>query len=546
MRSLVSIVSLGVVLFGFVGPASAQKSALTKTKSAAVVKTKAQTAAALSKKDGTVDRKKVEQYWALFEKAQTLGELEKAFEKSKFNDAELKLLNQESEKRELKTAMKKWPYFASIQKAAKDKAAKHKAPQGVTAKPSSSSTKKAVSFVSLGEVETKNKTTQSKYKSALKKQLKTAAVTATLKRPTAATKTADMALMSGHSIPSSDITISELRPVVATVGEDLIIRGSRFGNDRGRVTIAVWPEDLHNDEHYSFECPIQSWTNDTIVVTIPDSVSALLTEENWLNSELRCNARVLVKPSDGALGQLHRFEIRLPDSHVAPSVDEMSSNQWSPGQEIWVLGANFQFLRRNSDVVAPRIRIDIGDEQYNVEPVHEPEFNSGAVRFRVPPDIEGMGPTSGRLSITNEFNRSVSKTFEFIPLMETVTVTSKRLYARCIVGFTRHNPFCVVGDVKEDRVHAWSLDNGWVVESSNLRTSAQGINSGAYYVQQPAEGATDATAVYRVWADAYSEVSSTDTLVLKGPKGTFNDHYQRWCRNAGDCDKIENTSVDNR
>lgn len=502
-------------------------------------KSKEETAATETAETTVPLNAKMQTFLGVIDTAQSAAEIEKAFNAATFSEVEVGVLNREVEKDTYKIK------GVRFRKEAESAARAKKSPDGVVGKPSDVRKLNA----SLQSLQKKRIAVANRKCAETVKHIKrkTDGRIASMRARIQALVSADGELLLPPAMttrtppPASVVKIEGLRPALPIVGREVVLQGRGFGSKPGTVALVVWPVSPIRDEHMSFACPVQSWTATTVVVTVPALIESLLDldvnyySDMFGSGRIEASARLLVIPEGETVGSFINTSVMIEPSVVAPVLSDLSDEKVIPGQVVILQGGNLRFPSGS----LPRVRLELGDKQFNLTPTGMESFEPGFVQFRIPDNIEGFGETSGRLTVTNQFGLSAGKNVTFVPAEEIVEVKTDQSHVSCVLGLTVENPLCVIGRAQDVTRHAWILDNGWAVEDSWLVVRRQGNHSGAHYIHQPEKGGTSAVGVYRVWADAYSAVDVVEHLLIRGPKGTFHENLPRWCAASGDCDTLE-------
>lgn len=446
---------------------------------------------------------KIQLFLQTVQRAQNLKEVEKAFKRGNFNQAEIKQLEREIENSsyEEKLQALKQADFQRV-RTGKQKTSKK-------AKPNLNQMKAHVKQVHSLKVSRLNQEASTHLAHGSSRHV---AARASLTAG-AATRATMQALASIEDLrPSSPVNFSSFSPVGGIIGQTLSIRGSGFGSVEGQVIIGVGRPGESNSG--AFFCPVRGWSNSLIEVTIPLDFEEIITfrESRFgiSGSEL---ARICITPGNSELGACHDLEIQLDRERFAPEITSISSSEITPGQRLIIRGNNFKVGE-----IRPHVSFYFGRERF--EGLDPDSYDHDYIEVHLDPEIEGMFSTAGRVEVWNPTALTDFREITFIPEDEIIEMISDEMRARCQPSRPRF--LCLIGDKRRFTIHDLTLTNGWVVEDSWLETSTRGPNSGAYYVHEPTPGSDRAKSVIEVWADAYASATAIEYLYLKGPKGTFD------------------------
>jgi hypothetical protein len=304
------------------------------------------------------------------------------------------------------------------------------------------------------------------------------------------------ALMSSGRTTSSG-RITDVGRIV--VGEEITVRGTGFGNTEGRVAIII-----RRDLYY---CTVTTWTSTRIVCTVPDDLESAVRDA--LDG---VRALLWVKLSGGETGPTLDTRVLPNPETYTPTIDSITPTEISPGQSFIIRGRNLVKYRFDR----ARVRLLFGSEVSVQATIEDPQHEF--IQAKIPDDYGGMQRTVCRLEVSNDLGFSAEQTVTFTPAEEILDIrTPGTLLAACQPPFPGF--LCLIGDTSRATVHDIVLKNSWVVEDCVLDIDAHGVNAGAHYIEEPARGATLARAVVEAWADAYSRVTVTETLFIKGPRG---------------------------
>lgn len=479
-------------------PAAKEQSAtVIKTGTPAAKKTTPSAKPAMQKK--TAENQKIQSFLVQLNKAGSMEEVAKVFSRSRFSSSELKILEQEIEKAEYKSKLER----LKRKTAAKPKPANY--------------TKTHRKRPPLKKVQADLKRSQELKITRLNQQV--SRFTARFSSQTGARAAVSTSarrmpvpgiMAAGIPVPTSSVDIREVDPRPAIIGRRLTIRGVGFGSSQGAVSVVVGRPS--NPDRQAFSCPIQSWNDRSIVITIPLDCEPLVALEDerfgGIGSEF---AWIYINPAGDDPGGFEDIEVALDRDRFAPQITSINpEREISPGQLMLIRGTNLHIGRFRHAVV-----FIFGHERFEVDPERS---GTDYIEVMLPDDIEGMTETPGTVRVTNMTGLTDDRDMTFIPLQEVVEIVSEDLKAHC--SPSRPRIFCFVGNIHWHTLHDWTLINGWTVEDSWLEVYEHGLNSGAYYQHQPTEGSTMASSRLAVWADAYSRVTAIEHLRIKGPKGT--------------------------
>lgn len=289
------------------------------------------------------------------------------------------------------------------------------------------------------------------------------------------------AVMAGSDAPR----ITSFSPEPVFVGQDITLRGVRFGSRRGTVSLVL--NDL------LIECRgINDWFDTRVDVTIPQGIEPMVGE-----STLRGYLILTPAGSD----QRARAHIRIASDLASrrPEVESLSSDTIQPGQLLLVEGRNFLSGRG-------RVEMQIAGESF---PCSIEAWADNYVAVMLNEDISGKHAGRGSVRITNTEGRLAAAPIRFEPIIvREVIQIHEGLKALGLVGSkerVNHNDFTLI--------------NGWRVVENSLEGWGMGIAWGSKYLIEPAAGSDQPKSRILMWADMCSAVSNVDTLVIEGPRG---------------------------
>ncbi len=447
---------------------------------------------------------KINAFLAKINNAKSLKDLENAFKNARFTDSELRQMEKEFNKGHYKSKMNSLKQKANRQS---------KTDPRLKAKPKKIDVRKLKGDLKKNQdmkITRLNKSAKSMTaRLSRTTRVATSSRAASLHSASAARVPVPTVIASGIPVPTSSVHITELNPEVGIIGQRMTISGSGFGTTRGEVSVTVGPRGSSNRQ--AFSCPIQSWNDRRIVITIPldcESMVELREQRFGIGSEF---AWIYINPAGDDPGAFENTEVFIDRERFAPEIDALSSNNISPGQLLVIEGRNF-----NLAGTRPQVRFEFGHERIDVD---ADRFADNYIEVRLPDNIEGLYETPGRLEVTNLTSLKATRNITFVPAEEIVEMVSETMRATCVTR--RPWIFCLAGQTYRHTLHESTLRNDWVVEDSWLETHPDGINAGAYYLHEPTRGSAVATSRIEVWADAYSSANCKEHLFLKGPKGTF-------------------------
>ncbi len=401
-------------------------------------------------------------------KADSLAMVQKAFEKGAFKEGELK---------ELEIRSRKAAYKSKIEQLKKKAAENPKPP-----KPGMLSVGNKTSLATL-----KNnlKRKQADTISLLNKQAKAEIAGLVARRPAASSmsdrpKSSSALTVSGTMMFAgttaalhSEVKITEMRPAVVTIGQELTINGSGFGSTKGDVSLAV---DTAKGKGKAFACEIKSWSSRKIVVTIPLDCESVVTPRDGEGDDIGTErAWVRIKPAGDDPGSAGELKVTLDRARFTPEITTLSATDIHPGQIVIVEGKNLMLADKK-----PKVQFRFDERRFDVTPA---SYAFDYLEARLPENIDGLVQTTGTIEVTNTTGLSVRKTVTLIPDEEIVESISDEVEAHCEID--ELYIFCLVGQTEESpMLHDWTLKNGWVVESAWLETDSEGLNSGAYYTKE--------------------------------------------------------------
>lgn len=336
----------------------------------------------------------------------------------------------------------------------------------------------------------------------------------------------------GSIIRDSQVEVSRLTPRNGIIGQTLVIRGTGFGNQPGRVSIAI----IDPENRIALDGNIRTWTNNRIELTIPLDFESYV-EFTWDGegtrpapvSEAEASAAVAgdshvngdeeawlaIFPAGDDPGTRLHFTITLDPDRFVPSISSLSSNEISPGQVLVITGNNLAPAGAPPVVTFIFGRHLIDRDQHDLE-----EVADNHISLLLSEHLGGMFEIPGRVEVRTALGHTVQHPVTFIPAEELIEIRSEEMEVRCKAWHPK--PFCFTGQAEQFTQHDWILLNGWTVETSWLETETAGPNAGAYYTRQPEPGSAVAKSIIEVWADAYSIAVCHEVFVIKGPKGTFD------------------------
>ncbi len=435
---------------------------------------------------GAAQTGRVDKALASLERARTLPEISRVLENAKLTDQELRRLGDMIQER---------PLYKKIVSLRTQALASSKLPKAKTGQSSEQLLNQMRLALRKTRAEFLTKSEQAVMK--LKPAIKANAPAATIPQPGTTLSAEKIASLTSTSGGGSNARITDCSAPV--VGEEFTIRGAGFGNAEGRVALII--------RHDLYYFPVRSWTNHRIVCTVTDELETVV-------GDAMDGVRGLlwVKLHGGETGPTLETRILPNPESINPVIESITPEEISPGQTFIIRGRNLVKYRFDW----ARVKFLFGGDRSVQAVIEDPQHEF--ILAKIPDDFGGMPRTVCRLEVTNDLGRRAEQTVTFVPAEE---MSSIRTPGRIIAASQPAFPIflSVIGDTNRATVHDYVLQNGWVVEGCALDVSAQGVNAGAYYIEEPDRGSTHARAVIEAWADAYSRVTAVDTLIIKGPRG---------------------------
>jgi hypothetical protein len=422
---------------------------------------------------GTPSSKK-ENFLKEIERARSLEELDRVLKSSNFSQAELKELEQQ---------VKRPPYSNKLQRLIDQKKSSSKARMEAKVRPMINQKEREFQQRQEQELRQLNNQAVGKLQGLKARQSTTARVPS---RKSVAISTSGTHQMSplGKTTPGEFHSIHSVSPEAATVGERLTISGEGFGASPGTVAIVIGREVVY--------CPVSSWEQRRIVVTVSEDVQDIVGE-----TEKEGFVRVML--SGGQLGPYWNLTIRPDPSRITPEITSLSTAEIRPGQTLIIEGRNFLTERRGTVTFAFSgftLRGGIND------------WDDTFISVTLPEGVSRLTRTDGTVTVTNYVGLQVNKSITFVPTLHTVTLESHRDAYAFIIGYKGSS-------VDFD----FELHNDWKVAENWLWCAGGPLTYGCEFVAQAAPGSTNAYSSTLIWCDLLAFVECINYLRIEGPVG---------------------------
>ncbi len=425
---------------------------------------------------------KIQNFLDVIEKARSMDEIRKSFEKSNFSKRELA---------QLEPLLKKPPYSTKLkQLEKKEKAA---------AKKKSKAKAKRIEKQQAQKLKQERSQRLTQLNLQAKTALRALGGTATV-RPSVDLQ----GQLRSASVPDSVVEavagdrfenlvrIRSISPRPVVAGQSMTLSGENFGTTPGTVTLRL--NDGRNT--YNFRCEVDRtrWRDNQVAATPPE----------WLKSwarEVNKPIRIFIRTEEG--GASMEAVIGPDPVTIQPEITRLSRSTIEPGQIIVIEGQ--YFLRQHRGTVEFRF----GSRTFNgiVE-----DWYSNYISVKLPEDIEGMQTTDGIVKVINHrrYHTTHSITFEPTLVMHTY---HKDYYITChawALGF--------LGAKEEKTKFNFDLVNGWKVKEAWMDVDPHG-RGGARYIIRPEVGSTRAHSRVELWAGAFARTDVDEYILVEGPRG---------------------------
>jgi len=303
------------------------------------------------------------------------------------------------------------------------------------------------------------------------------------------------------TIVGSELSVTFTSVSDGTVGHEMTVQGSGFGNIPGRVAVVI--------DRQLFYCPVSNWSNTRVTFRLTQEL------EQYIGYDPNGRDALLwFKEPGRETGPTVSIKITPDPSTIMPVITSVTPGEIRPGQTVMISGHNFikyylthqpkvEFFFPNGERVSGIVR-DSGNE---------------FILVKLSENYGGQTQTQIRMQVINTINLTADSHLIFIPSEEIIHIQSGEYTAQSQPRGGALFFISLFGESHSYTIHDWELKNGWVVEDSHLEVESIGINSGGFYELQPRPGATIAKAIVNVWADAYSMVKCYEHLYIRGPRG---------------------------
>jgi len=334
-----------------------------------------------------------------------------------------------------------------------------------------------------------------------------------------------MAAQSSRSV-SSNWRIDSISPTAIQIGRNANVRGNGFGETQGHIALVFQGAGGREEV---LECRrVISWSDDRIVVTIPEVAAELIPGTDT-------DARVWVKIAGGEIGPMHAITLRPDFSLLPPEITRMSDSLVIPEQPFLIQGRNF-ISGRQGAVFFQFVGKDF--------PAEVTAWDNEAIEIKVPNIIRLM-ETSGWIVVQNHAGYEAKAPIRFEPKLWVDEIRGlgygaggDLVSAGCSPWLgseysTETDPawlLCLFGEKKEKHLIIRLQNDYRVIQGYTELFNGQGyldrVECGAHFEQGPVAGSKAINTRRITWANALSRCQFLTFFTIEGPAGvSYRDTY---------------------